>query len=84
MLAQAMCPSGPQMAGAHLLGPHPHDAHVVHAHKALIALLRAVDLLLQLLSSSDVVSSRGVHPLQGQPAGLQVERGQAGARALGA
>lgn len=54
-------------------GPHPHDAHVVHARQPLVALLRAVDLLPQLLCRPDVVPPRRVHPLEGQPAGLRAE-----------
>lgn len=54
-------------------GPHPHDAHVVHARQPLVALLGAVDLLPQLLRRPDVVPPRRVHPLEGQPAGLRVE-----------
>lgn len=61
--------------------PYPHDAHIVHARQSLIALLRAVDLLPQLLRRPDVVPPSRVHPLEGQPTGLRAEaRAGAGVR----
>lgn len=62
-------------------GPHPHDAHVVHAHQPFVTVLRTVYLLPQLLGGPDVVPPRRVHPLEGQPAGLRAEaRAGAGGR----